>query len=71
MLYQIKIKGELDQSWSEWLGNVQIRPQSDEAEGNTTLLIVDLTDMPALFGVLDRIRDLNLPLISVTPLQGE
>ncbi len=67
MLYQIKIKGELDQSWSEWLGNVQIQYEVDEVGARITILIVNLTDSPALFGVLDRIRDLNLSLISVTP----
>ncbi len=70
MLYQIKIIGELDRSWSEWLGDVQIQYEVDEDGAKITILIVNLTDPPALFGVLDRIRDLNLPLISVTPLKG-
>jgi hypothetical protein len=66
MIYQIKIKGELDQSWSDWLGDVEIT--ADLAEDGTviTTMMVDAADQPALFGVLDRIRDLNLVLIYVS-----
>jgi hypothetical protein len=65
MIYQITIKGELDQSWSDWLGNLKIdcSPQADHSV--LTTLTVDVVDQSALFGVLDRIRDLNLGLIKV------
>jgi hypothetical protein len=65
MIYQIKIKGELDQSWSDWLGEVEITSSLTEDGATTTILIVDVPDQPALFGILDRIRDLNLVLINV------
>jgi hypothetical protein len=66
MVYQIKVKGELGQSWSAWLGGVKITPEL-EADGRVnTTLVVDVPDQPALFGILDRIRDLNLVLFSVT-----
>jgi hypothetical protein len=65
MIYQIKISGALDRTWSNWLGNVEMRTeQTDEKEVITTLT-VDLIDQAALFGILDHIRDLNLTLVSV------
>jgi hypothetical protein len=65
MIYQIKVKGELDQSWSDWLGCVKIISERMDNGTVITTLKGDLPDQPALFGILDRIRDLNLVLISV------
>jgi hypothetical protein len=65
MFYQIKLKGELDQSWSDWLGEVEITTEQAEDGSMITTILVDAADQPALFGVLDRIRDLNLILINV------
>jgi hypothetical protein len=65
MIYQITIKGELDQSWSDWLGEVEIIAELAEDGTTITTLTVDKLDQPALFGILDRIRDLNLVLINV------
>ena len=66
MIYHIKIKGELDQSWSDWLGNVKITPDLVEDGCVISTLTVNAPDQPALFGILDRLRDLNLVLITVT-----
>jgi hypothetical protein len=66
MIYQINIKGQLDQSWSNWLGDVEITSNMAEDGTEITTLTVDVIDQPALFGILDRIRDLNLALITVT-----
>ncbi|HVN52902.1 MAG TPA: hypothetical protein VMT46_01135 [Anaerolineaceae bacterium] len=63
MKYQIKIKGILDESWTDWLGSVQIST-SEENGVNVTTISGEIPDQPALFGILERIRDLNLPLIS-------
>ena len=71
MVYQIKIGGALDQTWSNWLGNVNIHPERTEDGGVITTLMVDLSDQAALFGILDHIRDLNLTLLSVNQLGGE
>jgi hypothetical protein len=65
MIYQIKISGALDQTWSNWLGNVEMRTEQTEEKGVITTLTVDLIDQAALFGILDHIRDLNLTLVSV------
>ncbi len=69
MVYQIRVKGELDQSWRNWLGNVSLRSESADDGSAITTLTADFADQPALFGALDRIRDLNLVLISVVPSQ--
>jgi hypothetical protein len=66
MIYQIEIKGELDQSWSDWLGKVEITSSRTEDDAAITILTVEVVDQPALFGILDRIRDLNLDLLNVT-----
>lgn len=70
MVYQIKIKGALDHSWSDWLGNVEICAGQTGPEGAVTQLTVDLADQAALFGILDTLRDLNLPLVSVMRLEN-
>jgi hypothetical protein len=66
MIYQIRVKGELDQSWGNWLGDIHLACETAEDGAVITTLTADFADQPALFGALDRIRDLNLPLISVT-----
>jgi len=60
--YQIKIKGHLDQGWSDWFMGMKLT----HMEGDETLLSGQLPDQGALHGLLERIRDLNLKLISVT-----
>jgi hypothetical protein len=66
MIYQLKVRGELDDSWSEWLGNLQIASEKQEDGTVITSLTVDAVDQSVLFGILDRIRDLNIFLDSVT-----
>ncbi len=59
--YEIMIRGHLDQRWSEWFEGLNISHQ----EGDMTLLSGLLPDQASLHGLLERIRDLNLKLISI------
>jgi len=63
-IYQIKILGHLDVKWAEWFYGMTI---THEPNGTTTLC-GPLPDQIVLHSVLDRIRDMNLPLISVNPI---
>lgn len=65
--YEVRIKGRLDKSWSCWLMDLTITYH----EGDEALLSGWLLDQAALHGLLERIRDLNLKLISVTSGQPD
>ena len=60
--YEIIIGGHLDARWSDWFVGLKLT----QLQGSRTLLSGSLPDQAALHGVLERIRDLNLKLISVT-----
>ena len=60
-LYEIRLKGHLDDRWADRIGDVTITLQDD---GNT-LLTCPVIDQAALHGLLKRVRDLGLPLLSV------
>ncbi len=60
--FEIKIKGHLDPTWSDWFTGMNLT----HLEGDGTLLSGVLPDQAALHGLLERIRDLNLTLVSVT-----
>lgn len=62
-VYQIQVRGQLTDDWSDWFAGLQITPL---ASGDT--LLTGPLDQTALHGVLARIRDLNLSLLAVTQL---
>ena len=64
--YRIRVRGHLDDRWSDWLGGLAVLRRDD----GTTVLVGPVVDQAALHGVLARIRDLGLPLLSVTGESG-
>jgi hypothetical protein len=65
--YAIKVHGHLDTKWSEWFYGMSI---THEQDGNTTLC-GPIPDQIVLHSVLDRIRDMNLQLISVNQTKSD
>jgi hypothetical protein len=59
--YVIRLQGELDQSWSEWLGGLEL---AWDQQGNT-VLHGEIADQSALHGILTRIRDLGVRLLGI------
>jgi hypothetical protein len=66
-IYKIKIQGHLDTRWSEWFYDMTITHE----RGGTTTLCGPLPDQIVLHSVLDRIRDMNLQLISVNQIVSD
>ncbi len=60
-VYEIRVKGVLDEAWSDWLGGLTVTPLSQ----GETLLSGPVRDQAALHGLLIKIRDMGLPLLSV------
>jgi hypothetical protein len=60
MVYQIRIKGHLGRQWTDWFQGLTITLE----EGGDTLLTGTVTDQAALHGLLRKVRDLGMPLIS-------
>jgi hypothetical protein len=65
VVYQIRIKGQLDSQWTDWFEGLTI---SLEEDGNT-LITGPVIDQAALHGLLKKVRDLGMPLVSVGPVE--
>jgi hypothetical protein len=59
--YEIRLTGRLDAHWATWFDGLTVSQESD----GTTVLSGRIADQAALHGVLQRVRDLGLPLVSV------
>ena len=66
--YQIRIRGYLDESWSDRLAGMTITFFEEDTGIKITTLCGDLLDQAALFGVLNALYDMRLPLLSVERL---
>ncbi len=64
--YKIKVRGKLGDRWSDWFEGMKL-----QSGGTTTVIKGEILDQPALHGLLVRIRDLGLPLISVQRVNSE
>jgi hypothetical protein len=59
--YEIRLKGHLDQRWAAWFDGLSLTHQSD----GTTVIHGPIADQAALHGLLQKVRDVGLPLVSV------
>ncbi len=65
--YEIRLKGHLDARWSAWFDGLALTCESD----GTTLIEGPVVDQAALHGLLQRVRDTGLPLVSVTHVEPD
>jgi hypothetical protein len=64
-IYQIRLKGHLGREWTDWFEGLSITLEED----GDTLLTGPVIDQAALHGLLKKVRDLGLPLVSVCPVK--
>ena len=70
LVYQIRIKGHLGREWTDWFGGLTITLE----DNGETLLTGPVVDQAALYGLLKKVRDVGMPLVSVnrgTPGQAD
>jgi hypothetical protein len=64
---EIRVKGQIDERWSEWLDGLAIR----QVGPDETVLTGPVEDQAALYGLIAKLRDLGLPLSAVNPVQQD
>ena len=67
MVYQIRLKGHLAREWTDWFGGMTITLE----DNGDTLLTGPVADQAALHGLLKKVRDLGMPLVSVSPVEPD
>ena len=65
LVYQIRIKGHLGRDWTDWFGGLSITLE----DNGETLLTGPVIDQAALHGLLKKVRDVGMPLLSVIEVQ--
>ncbi len=64
VVYQIRVRGHLGSGWADWFGVLSVT-----LEDNGDTLLTGPVDQTALYGLLKRVRDLGMPLVSVSPVE--
>jgi hypothetical protein len=64
-VYEITVQGQLDDLWAQWFEGMTLSAIRNSESGACTLIAGPVADQPALHGLLVKIRDLNLTLVSV------
>jgi hypothetical protein len=67
--YCIRVAGYLDKNWSDRLGGLEINSSSQEGKSTVSTISGSIIDQAALFGVLNALYDMRLPLLSVECLE--
>ena len=67
MLYQIRVRGHLDRTWSAWFDGLTLTTMAN----GETVLAGPIADQAALHGVLTKVRDLGLPLLAVNQIEPD
>ncbi len=67
LIYRIHIRAHLHEGWSEWFDGLAIEHEPD----GSTLLVGPVPDQAALYGLLTKVRDLSLVLLSVQSSEGD
>ena len=62
---EIRVKGQIDERWSEWLDGLTIT----HTEEDETVLTGSILDQAALYGLISKLRDLGLPLLAVNSVE--
>ncbi len=67
MIYQIRLKGHLEHQWTDWFGDMSMTLD----DNGDTLLTGPVVDQAALHGLLRKVRDFGMPLLSVNRVEPE
>jgi hypothetical protein len=70
-LYRIKVRGRLNEKWSDYFEGMAITVEHHDSAAAVTTLTGIVSDQSTLFGVLKQIRDLGLPLLLVEHIEAE